>query len=260
MLAILHYDLFLAAVKDLFLAAVKEHIPTKTITDKNTPPWIDKDVRHLIHKKYTILKKYRQNKSEERKRKLRVISQNIKTLMKNKHHEYLDKIESSFKSNSKAFWSYHKAVLHHRASHNAVLKYNGTIAKSSKEKAELFNLYFSSVFSTPDVNTNYNYEINSPETVTSLAEFEICVDEVNECLSNLDTSKACGPDGIPARLLKEYSQQIAPSLCALFNTSLGHGRLPSEWKSAYLTPIHKKDSKGQKITDRSLSFLLLGKS
>ena len=62
-------------------------------------PWIDKDVRHLIHKKYTILKKYRQNKSEERKRKLRVISQNIKTLMKNKHREYLDKIESSFKSN-----------------------------------------------------------------------------------------------------------------------------------------------------------------
>ena len=67
-----------------------------------------------------------------------------------------------------------------RASHNAVLKYNGTIAKSSKEKAELFNLYFSSVFSTPDVNTNYDNEINSPETVTSLAEFEICVDEVNE--------------------------------------------------------------------------------
>ena len=249
-----------SAWKDLFLAAVKEHIPTKTITDKNTPPWIDKDVRHLIHKKYTILKKYRQNKSEERKRKLRVISQNIKTLMKNKHREYLDKIESSFKSNSKAFWSYHKAVLHHRASHNAVLKYNGTIAKSSKEKAELFNLYFSSVFSTPDVNTNYDNEINSPETVTSLAEFEICVDEVNECLSNLDTSKACGPDGIPARLLKECSQQIAPSLCALFNTSLGHGRLPSEWKSADVSPIHKKDSKELAENYRPISLLpIIGK-
>ena len=132
---------------------------------------------------------------------------------------------------------------------------NAMKASMGQLKAELFNLYFSSVFSTPDVNTNYDNEINSPESVTSLAEFEICIDEVNECLSNLDTSKACGPDGIPARLLKECSQQIAPSLCALFNSSLGHGRLPSEWKSADVTPIHKKDSKELAENYRPISLL-----
>ena len=57
----------------------------------------------------------------------------------------------------------------------------------------------------------------------------------------LDTSKACGPDGIPTRLLKECSFQIAPSVCELFNHSLHTGQIPSEWKSANVTPVHKKD-------------------
>jgi len=64
---------------------------------------------------------------------------------------------------------------------------------------------------------------------------------VRDCLSIFDPSKATGPDGIPARILKECSEQISPSLCSLFNHSLRTGRFPSEWKSADVTPVHKKD-------------------
>ena len=60
--------------KDLFLSAVKDHVPTKTVHDTNSPPWIDGEVRHLIQKKYAALKKYRQHKTEERKQKLRALS------------------------------------------------------------------------------------------------------------------------------------------------------------------------------------------
>ena len=69
------------------------------------------------------------------------------------------------------------------------------------------------------------------------------VDDVTKHLSRLDASKACGPDGISARLPKRCSQQIAPSLCGIFNQSLSSGQIPTEWKSADITPIHKKDSK-----------------
>ena len=72
---------------------------------------------------------------------------------------------------------------------------------------------------------------------------ELSEHDVASCLRNLDASKASGPDGIPARLLKECSSQIAPKLCCLFNLSLNSGRIPSEWKSADATPIHKKESK-----------------
>ena len=36
-----------------------------------------------------------------------------------------------------------------------------------------------------------------------LSDVEVSVDEVHDHLKSLDTSKASGPDGIPARLLQE---------------------------------------------------------
>ena len=47
-------------------------------------------------------------------------------------------------------------------------------------------------------------------------------------MNDLDTSKACGVNGIPPRLLKECYDQIAPS--PVFNWSLDSGKIPQEWK------------------------------
>ena len=60
-------------------------------------------------------------------------------------------------------------------------------------------------------------------------------------MNGCDTSKACGPYGIPARLLKECSEQIASSLFEIFNQSLSGGQIPTAWKSADMATIHKKD-------------------
>ena len=83
------------------------------------------------------------------------------------------------------------------------------------------------------------------QTESQLQEIEVIECDVANRLSNLNTSKADGPDGIPARLLKECSQQITPSLCSLFNLSLQSSSIPSEWKSADVAPIHKKIPRSQ---------------
>ena len=62
---------------------------------------------------------------------------------------------------------------------------------------------------------------------------------------------------IPARLLKECSQQITPSLCSLFNLSLQSSFIPSEWKSADVTPIHKRDSNERAENYRPIPARLL---
>ena len=97
-----------------FLNAVKNFVPVRTVKDSNSPPWIDKEFRLLIRKKYTALKKYRMNRSAARKRKLRSLTHQTKRLIRTKHQEYMAKIESYFSANPKLFWSYHKAILHHR--------------------------------------------------------------------------------------------------------------------------------------------------
>ena len=95
--------------------------------DANSPPWIDREVRHWIRKKYTALKKFRLNKSPDRKRKLRTL---IKDLVRTKHQQYLKKIEASFKDNPKHFWSYHRAFLGGRSGANSTISYNHEVAET----------------------------------------------------------------------------------------------------------------------------------
>ncbi|CAB4009432.1 Hypothetical predicted protein, partial [Paramuricea clavata] len=158
--------------------------------------------------------------------------------------------------------SYHKAILHHRENQSPKITYNGITANTAAAKAELFNTYFSSVFLPPKSNVSPDVDDNSSplSTIMQFSDITLGVEEVEACLHDLDMSKACGPDGIPSCLLKECSREMAPSVCALFNQSLNIGRIPSEWKSANMTPIHKKDLRELAENYRPISLLpILGK-
>ena len=47
--------------------------------------------------------------------------------------------------------------------------------------------------------------------------------------------------GIPNRLLKNVADEIAPSLCYVFNLSLSLGVFPTNWKFANIAPVFKTD-------------------
>ena len=164
-------------------------------------------------------------------------------------------MEDSFNDNPKLFWSYHKAVLRNRSSQSPVIAYGGATAKTPTEKAELFNLYFSYIFQPQKQHEGTTEDSCLFPPGSEISDITLSVNEVGNCLDSLDTTKASGPDRIPPRLLKECSQQIAPSLCALFNHSLEFSRLPTERKSADVTPIHKKDQKEPVENYRPISLL-----
>jgi hypothetical protein len=48
------------------------------------------------------------------------------------------------------------------------------------------------------------------------------INEVLNALEKLKTSKSTGHDNIPAKLLKDASDAVAPFLVFIFNTSLKH--------------------------------------
>ncbi|CAB4017575.1 Hypothetical predicted protein, partial [Paramuricea clavata] len=149
-------------------------------------------------------------------------------------------------------------MLHNRTDQNTRITYNGITAKTPREKAELFNSYFASVFQTSRLNKsteNDDYDDTPPKTHVELSNITVSVEEVVNNLRNLDVTKAHGPDRIHPRLLKECSEQIGPSLCALFNHSLNCGRVPIEWKAANITPVHKKESKEVAENFRPISLL-----
>ena len=239
--------------------AVHKFIPTKIIRDKNFPPWIDGEVRHFIRKKYDALRKFRKNRSDICKQILRELSQKVKYLIRVKHLEFLKKIEGSFKDNPKLFWSYHKAILHHCGKSNSTITHNGKTVTTPVGKAKLFNSYFSSVFRPPgsQQDTDNTNVPDYPLTEVLLSGLTVTVEGVTNHLNALDITKASGPDEIPVRLLNACCNEIAPSLCSLFNLSLKTACLPSEWKMANVTAVHKKDSLEPVSNYRPMSLLCI---
>ena len=70
----------------------------------------------------------------------------------------------------------------------------------------------------------------------------------------LNVHKACGPDQMCPRLLKEGAEQLAHSLMKLFNHSISNGVLPQDWASANITPVYKKGDKHCVATYRPISL------
>jgi hypothetical protein len=134
------------------------------------------------------------------------LSNDVKKLVRCKHRNYLYKIQGSFSENPKLFWSYHKAVLHHRSGVESVITYNGQTAKTPGEKADLFNRYFCSVFTTS--NTVPSMPSRPKTSVTEISDIELSVEEVSNCLSSLDTSKATGNPHAFSKNVGKKSHQV----------------------------------------------------
>ena len=130
-------------------------------------------------------------------------------------------------------------------------------ADTPEEIADIFNNYFTSVFSVPQEDQVDNGAGKFPAAEPSFSDIVLHVGEVEAVLKSLDPNKATGPDEIPARILKETATTIAPSLCKLFNRSLGEGYIPSEWKLANVVPVYKKDETDHVENYRPISLLCI---
>ena len=74
-------------------------------------------------------------------------------------------------------------------------------------------------------------------------------------LNSLVVSKATGPDGLPARILKLAAPMIAGSLFILFNACLTESVFPDDWKLANVHPVFKSGDSRLLTNYRPISVL-----
>ena len=167
---------------------------------------------------------------------------------------YLQKIANEASSNPKCFWSYYSF----RNKRNPIpdkVDYRGTSITDDLARAEAFNDYFKSIFKD---HANCTFPNTTPmcSYIPDLLEvIQVSSEEVVSLLSQLDTSKATGPDKLPAIILKNCAKSLSPSLSAFINFSLKTGLYLSEWKEANIPPVHKNGPRADVLNYRPISLL-----
>ena len=89
---------------------------------------------------------------------------------------------------------------------------------------------------------------------SELSKIHISEEGIRKVLKELNPNKACGPDGISPRMLKELADEVAPILTLLFRTSMDTGTVPEDWRSANITPVFKKGEHYDPVNYRPVSL------
>lgn len=139
-----------------------------------------------------------------------------------------------------------------------IIDSEGRECATSSRKSEAFGGFFSKKCSVtgPDLTVHDLPDLGTVDA-PALTTVHFRPDAVHRLLARLDASKATGPDGISARVLKECARELAKPLSQLFALCFRHGVQPRSWKIANVVPIHKRSSRSVQKNYRPVSLLCI---
>ena len=236
--------------------AIELFVPKKRREPPRYPPWSNDRLKHLKTSKRSALKKYA--KHPTRRWKSRYSSANKKyTQLNNRLFlQHQNRVQHRLKHNPKQFWN-HVNEQKKESGLPSVMVRDDVEASTTEDICELFRIQFGSVFThevLPD-STVLKAANNVPLRTPIGPHPYVDIDTVRSACSKLKNSICCGPDGIPALVLKKCCDSLAGPLSKLFNISLRSGIFPSCWKKSYVFPVHKKGSKRDVRNYRGISAL-----
>ena len=230
------WNSFTSTIQD----TMERRVPTKMTMARYTHPWMNRKIKKTIRRKQRAHRKARKTARKRDRDRYRRLQQEVQFSIRRANREYMQDASSNFKENPKKFWSFIKSR-GQEASGVATLKNKNGYLKSDKtSKAENLNEQFQSVYTREDTSSITDKGRSPNPSMTNIT---VTCNGIFKLLKNLKSSKATGPDSIPAFILKEAAQELAPILTLIFQRSLDTGIVPEEWRKAWIVPIYKKGDK-----------------
>ena len=227
---------------------ISTHIPKKKIKKKKQAHWFSNDIKVKLSQKKAAWKMFKVSNAKEDLEVYKQLELELKHSIKAAKARYETKISSEIKSNPKKFYSY--ASKKDATNISSVLD-QGKLLTNDQDIAEALNKFFASTFTQEDLNSVPQLE---PRECTKIADVYISHDIVLEKLQHIKESKAPGPDGLYAKILKEVCSEIAEPLACIFRKSLDEGFVIKDWKMAHITPLFKKGNRTAVESYRPISL------
>lgn len=231
---------------------ISKYIPTKMSRTRYNIPWLTNELRRKCRKKHRFYNRAKSSGKQTHWDAFKAIKHQVARELRRAHWQYVDSVISQglAENNSRPFWKFVKAQKQDGFG-IAPLKENGVIHTESKEKADILNRQFQSVFTQPSGDPTPNLPGRPFPHIPPLT---IGVEGVEKLLKGLNASKAAGPDEIPCRVLQELAHEVAPVLTLIFKQSIKLGQIPSIWRKANVAPIFKKGDRHRAENYRPVSL------
>ena len=247
-----------------------EMAPLKKLTKREIGlkqrPWINSEILSLMKERDNIHKSYlRENDICKKniifgdyKRKRNEIVERIR-LSKNKH--YADFFDEN-KSNTKKIWEGIRDIVNISKKNPTTpseIIYKNKSHTNSIEMAKSFNDFFVNIGNKVEEkipHTDVHFSNFLSKNNDSIFSFQpVGEEEISIMISQLNTSKSCGPNSVPTKLLKDNTDIFSSPLKHIINLSFEEGCFPDMLKVANVCPIYKKKCKKKCENYRPISLL-----
>ena len=241
-------------LKDAIARSTLNCIPKVVIPTKQTPPWFNASVRHMLNKVHTLRRRLRRHPTHMLEGKLTHMENDLQSIIQSAKEHYLSHLVSMFGSNPSKLYSY-LTNLSKSKFESPFIQHDNEIIHDSYKKATLFNEFFNSTLTT---STYVLPPVSSlPAPSSFLCDISFSEAEVYEILTHLNPTKAGGCDEIHPLVLKHCSDILSAPLSLHFNVSISLGSIPQEWKIHKVRPIPKGGDSLKISNYRPISLLCI---
>jgi hypothetical protein len=229
---------------------VDKHIPTVSVSNEYRAPWYDSELHEACMAKEKAHEKFQRTKFMLDEINYKKSRKDFRTLFDKKLRDNMYNSDDPALI-TKKFWSHVKFSSGSQRIPERMYR-KECYRSTNLDKANLFNDFFCDQFSDSS-----NYNINVDYSNDNDFDVSFCHRRIRRLLSNVNSNKANGPDGIHGKILKFCAVGLSYPLSLLFNLSYNTGSIPSEWKLANVVPIHKKGPKEDIENYRPISLTCL---
>lgn len=242
-------------IKQALIQTAKETIP---LTKIKKHAWWNQECEGSISRRQQAWQKWNTDKSKENRAKFleirRETAKTIRNTKRNYDKDQMKQIEQDFrKNNSRNFYKTFKQNLNRYSPPTLCLKdQTGKVAYNDRDNCETLAKYFENLLNCNSPVSNFTFIEQDSQHLDSLPPTK---EEIIEIIKSLKNNKASGEDSITAELWKHANGKFIEKLTETVQNIWITEKIPEDWTTALIHPLHKKGDKTDPNNYRGISLL-----